>query len=83
MPLYDYRCRECDQTFELRRAIAEADREVTCPCGHASVIRLLPAFAATGRASAGSGSGSAGTFGSFAPTPSAGGGCCGGSCGCG
>ena len=81
MPLYDYRCRDCDVTFELRRSIADADRDVVCPAGHDSVTRLLPVFAATGRASAGSGPGSAGTFGSFGPS-SSGGGCCGGGCGC-
>ena len=83
MPLYDYRCRDCDSIFELRRPIAEADHEVTCPSGHLAVTRLLPVFSATGRASAGSGKGSAGTFGSFDTAPSSGGGCCGGGCGCG
>ena len=81
MPFYDYRCRDCDDTFELRRASSDADRDVACPAGHVNVTRLLPVFAATGRASAGSGPGSAGTFGSF-DAPSSGG-CCGGSCGCG
>ncbi len=70
MPLYDYRCQVCDERFELRRSVAEADRGVTCPSGHQSVSRLLPVFAATGRAGATEAAGPAG------------GGCCGGSCGC-
>ena len=50
MPLYEYRCKTCDDRFELRRAMAEADAPAHCPAGHEGVVRLLPAFAATGRA---------------------------------
>lgn len=68
VPVYEYRCRECDTTFEQRRAIADADgADVRCPDGHARVTRLLSVFASGGRASA----------------PASGGGCCGGACGCG
>ena len=52
MPLYDYRCRDCDTILELRRAMGDADRDVTCPAGHVTVTRLLPVFSAAGRASA-------------------------------
>lgn len=69
MPLYEYRCRTCDTTFEARRTMAEADEPSTCPQGHVEVKRLLSVFAA-GRASA------------SAPTASSGGACCGGGCGC-
>jgi putative FmdB family regulatory protein len=79
MPLYDYRCRDCDSTFEARRSIADADRDVTCPAGHTAVTRRLPVFAAGGRSSSGSAA-----MGDFAgPAAGGGGGCCGGSCGCG
>lgn len=71
MPFYDYRCQVCDETFELRRAAGDADRSVRCPAGHEAVTRLLPVFAATGRASASPSAGAA-----------PGGGCCGGACGC-
>jgi putative FmdB family regulatory protein len=67
---YEYRCRACGATFEERRAMAEADAPATCPEGHADTTRLLSVFASTGGASAG-------------PAPAAGGGCCGGACGCG
>ncbi|HSB62151.1 MAG TPA: zinc ribbon domain-containing protein [Vicinamibacteria bacterium] len=68
MPLYEYRCRDCDGTFEAYvRAWGET---VRCPsCESASVDKLLSTFAF---ASAGGGSSPAG------------GGCgCGrGGCGC-
>ena len=73
MPLYDFRCRECDEVFELRRSMAEADVPATCPAGHTSTVRLLPMFASTGRATAGSSA-------SLPSGPPAGG--CGAGCGC-
>jgi putative FmdB family regulatory protein len=77
MPLYEFRCRTCDTTFELRRPMSEAGDPASCPDGHAGAVRLLSVFATAGAAVGGSSS-------SFpAPRPSAGGGCCGGSCGCG
>lgn len=69
MPIYEYRCEECDQAFEkLVRAFRET---ATCPgCGSDKVERRFSTFAMSG-ASGGS--------------PSSGGGCgCGrGGCGCG
>lgn len=71
MPLYDFRCPTCDERFELRRSMAEADDPATCPSGHAGARRLLAVFASTGRATAG------------APAPSAApAGGCGGGCAC-
>jgi putative FmdB family regulatory protein len=75
MPRYDVRCRACGHTFEVQRSMAAADDPAPCPHGHDDTVRLLPTIAVTGIAGA-SGS-SAG-----APMP-AGGGCCGGACGCG
>lgn len=70
MPRYDFRCRSCGATFELRRAMAQANDPATCPQGHADTVKLLSTVAVTG---AGGGS---------APQPPAGGsgGCCGGGC---
>ena len=67
MPVYEYRCLECDDVFEQRRPVGAAD-PTTCPAGHAPVKRLLSLFAAarTGEA-APAGAGTA---------------CCGGGCGC-
>jgi putative FmdB family regulatory protein len=68
MPIYEYRCEDCETAFEkLVRAFRD---EVACPeCGSGSVERLLSSFAMTAGSSA---------------TPGSGGGCaCGrGGCGC-
>lgn len=69
MPLYEYRCKTCDDVFELRRPAVEADALASCPTGHTGAVRLLAAFAATGRATAG-----------VAAAPEAG--PCGGACAC-
>lgn len=73
MPLYDFRCRTCGETFEVRRPMADADGAAPCPHGHAETVRLLPLVAVGGRA----------TGPAPAPAVSAGAGCCGGACGCG
>jgi putative FmdB family regulatory protein len=75
VPLYEYRCPICDDTFEARRPMAEASDPIECPQGHVGARRLLSVFASVGASSASS-SGE-----STAPRPS-GGGCCGGMCGC-
>jgi putative FmdB family regulatory protein len=72
MPLYEFRCRTCDDTFEVRRPMSEASDPATCPQGHPGAVRLLSVFASTGAAT-----GSPST----APAPRAGGGC-GGACAC-
>lgn len=57
MPIYEYRCTECGQTFaRLQRMGAGAD-EVRCPgCGSGAVERLLSAFS-SGATSTASGAG--------------------------
>lgn len=40
MPLYKYRCPECDEVMELQRKIAERADPVPCPCG--GDMRLAP-----------------------------------------
>jgi putative FmdB family regulatory protein len=50
VPLYDFRCRTCDETFEVRRSMAEADEPAPCPSGHADTLRLLPVVSLGGRA---------------------------------
>lgn len=73
MPLYEFRCRTCAETFEVRRPMADADLPAPCPQGHLETSRMLSVVALGGRADA-------------APAPAAApmaGGCCGGACGCG
>jgi putative FmdB family regulatory protein len=74
MPLYEYRCRTCDETFELRRPMSESSAPAECASGHVDSVRLLSVFASVGATSGGS----------SAPAPSAParGGVCGSSCGC-
>lgn len=69
MPIYEFRCRVCDERFELRRPMRDADAPAACGRGHEDTTRLLPVFAAIGAL----------------PSPTAGcgqgAGCCGGACG--
>jgi putative FmdB family regulatory protein len=74
MARYEYRCRTCDDRFELRRPMSEADAPATCGAGHTEVVRLLSVFATVG-ASAGAGPVSA-------PASQPTGGGCGAACAC-
>jgi putative FmdB family regulatory protein len=48
MPLYEYQCQTCGNSFEKLRRMQEADRELQCPeCG-SGVQRLVSTFAAGG-----------------------------------
>ena len=48
MAVYEYRCRTCDDLFELRRPMSESDTLAECPQGHADTVRLLSVFASAG-----------------------------------
>ncbi|HEX6235558.1 MAG TPA: FmdB family zinc ribbon protein [Acidimicrobiales bacterium] len=74
MPLYEFRCRTCGDTFEVRRAMADAADPAACPAGHADTVKLMPLVAVGGKAGASP---------TPAPAPAGSGGCCGGACGCG
>ncbi|WP_079177961.1 FmdB family zinc ribbon protein [Streptomyces mangrovisoli] len=67
MPRYEFRCRTCDNTFEVTRPMAESSAPATCPAGHENTVRLLSTVAVSSGSSAPSGG-------------SGGGGCCGGGC---
>lgn len=72
MPVYEYRCEECEERFEIRASFAEkqAGLEPTCPaCDGRSVKQVITAglFIRSGARSDASSSGCA---------PSAGPGCC-------
>ncbi|MFC6985395.1 FmdB family zinc ribbon protein [Streptomyces cirratus] len=73
MPRYEFRCRTCDDTFEVSRPMAESSAPADCPAGHADTVKLLSAVAVGGAARGGP---------AAAPAPAMGGGCCGGG-GCG
>jgi putative FmdB family regulatory protein len=72
VPIYEYACMECEQHFE--ELVRREDQVVSCPsCGAAKVLKQLSTFAVVGAQSKPS----------FSPPMAGGGGCCGGSCGCG
>jgi putative FmdB family regulatory protein len=71
MPRYEYRCKACGYTFELRRPMSQSDAPAPCPRGHADTVKLLSTVSVGAGAS---GSGAAESAGS------GGGGCCGGGC---
>jgi putative FmdB family regulatory protein len=74
MPIYEYACMECESHFD--ELVRSSEQAVTCPeCGAANVLKQLSTFAVHGGSSAKSSV--------AAPAPRSGGGCCGGSCGCG
>jgi putative FmdB family regulatory protein len=74
MPSYQYRCRQCGDTFDVRRPMSEANAPTECPAGHDDTVKLLTTVALGGRAGASSRASVP------AATPAAGGGCCGGGC---
>ena len=69
MPRYEFRCRACGDTFVEQRPMSASADPATCPAGHDDTVRLLSTVSVS--------------RGGSAPAPSGGGGCCGGSCGCG
>jgi putative FmdB family regulatory protein len=71
VPLYEFRCKTCDDTFEVRRSMAESNLPASCPSGHDDAVRLLSVFASVGASGAAAPAASA-------PRPSGGG--CGGGC---
>jgi putative FmdB family regulatory protein len=67
MPIYEYACAGCAETFEELVSAAASD-DVRCPhCASRDVTRLLSQFARP----------------AAPVTAGGGGGCCGGGCGCG
>jgi putative FmdB family regulatory protein len=68
MPIYEYACMECEEHFE--ELVRNSEQAVVCSsCGAANVLKQMSTFAFAGsQPQANLGSG---------------GGCCGGSCGCG
>ena len=67
VPTYEFRCRECGSTFDVRRPMSESSAPATCPDGHDDTVKLLTMAGLAGSPAAG-------------PAASGGGGCCGGGC---
>jgi len=61
MPIYEYRCRDCDHHFQRLQPVTAANTGLTCPrCGSEQVERLLSSFASTSSGATASGSRSCG-----------------------
>ncbi|OGL08782.1 MAG: hypothetical protein A3I17_09500 [Candidatus Rokubacteria bacterium RIFCSPLOWO2_02_FULL_72_37] len=68
MPIYEYRCKRCEAEFE--KYVPGAAAAVACPtCQSGEVMRKLSMFGMR-------------TAGTFQPSATPGGGCCGGGCAC-
>jgi len=73
MPIYEYVCMSCESHFE---ELVRGDEQPLCPdCGSKKAKKQFSVFAAHGTSKQPGFSGPTGV--------SSGGGCCGGSCGCG
>ena len=74
MPLYEFACRSCHNTFERLISFSAAELGVACPsCGATEARRLISTFAAFSKSASGETNAYA----------AGGGGCCGGGCACG
>ncbi len=74
MPIYEYRCEACEGSFEVLTSFAERDKAHVCPSCESERTRVLVSSFA---------SFSSGESAPIDAGPKSGGGCCGGSCGCG
>lgn len=73
MPLYEYFCPTCKETFEALRPAPEADAPTACPtCGQPSTQRILSLFARSVKT----------TLSDTMPAAAGGCGCGSGACGC-
>jgi len=78
MPIFEYKCKQCNSKFEILHKSSLNQEEVSCPkCNSKENKKLLSSFSASGFSSSSSGceSGNCGIESSF------GGGCSSGMCG--
>src|SRR5215212_8796957 len=48
MARYDYRCRTCDERFEVERPMSAVVAPTPCPAGHLDTVRVLTPFMTAG-----------------------------------
>ena len=82
MALYEYKCSDCTEQFDLMRPMSAADEPAECPeCGGSESRRLISNFSSvTAGASAVSTNPMMDARMASGNVASRGGGCCGGSC---
>ena len=51
MPLLEYYCPTCEDSFEVLRPMRSVEQETDCPVGHSEARKLLSVFAAIGATS--------------------------------
>lgn len=54
MPMYEYRCEDCGEAFEIILRFSEADQTQNCPACHSSRTSKMISIAAIGGAASGS-----------------------------
>ena len=77
MPLYEYRCTKCENTFELRQKFSDAPAS-TCPSCGGEVEKLISQSGFALKGKGWYGDGYSATKEAAAPTPCASGGSCAG-----
>ncbi len=54
MPIYEYRCADCETKFEALRSMGQADDPIACPrCGGTNTSRTISLFAAVSKGKGG------------------------------
>ena len=70
MPVFEYRCTDCNNTYDVLHLTKEKAEDIVCPtCGSVQHKKLMSVPAAYGEKNSAR---------DFSPAPSYGGGCCGG-----
>jgi putative FmdB family regulatory protein len=79
MPIYEYRCENCNKKFDMLHKSSVSTEEIICPkCGSTKNKKLFSSFSAKADSHSEFGGCSDGSCGMEAP--SSGGCCCGGAC---
>ena len=54
MPLYEYRCTNCESRFEMLRPMSQSDSSAVCPyCAEMTGRRMISVFAAVSKDASG------------------------------
>lgn len=51
MPIYEYSCNACNESFELLTTMSKADEAICPKCGSGDVKRLMSTFASVSKSS--------------------------------
>ncbi len=81
MALYEYKCADCDEHFDLMRPMSAADETAECPgCGSEESQRVISNFASITPGASAMSSNPVMDARMASGNVSSGGGCCGGGC---